>query len=232
MRLKYYLLTLRQMNFNKSFVFFFIVFLVTLIISTSIYNKSLKPTLETLSKENAKVIALKSSNEATKEAIENISYEDLVTINKDNSGKITTITSNVSKMNQISNMAILSTQERIEKSDSNIRVPIGAFIGLNIFSGEGVKVKIKTLPTGVCKANFKSSFDKAGINQTRHKITLIITVEVSTVAPFFTEVEEYVNEIPIAETVIVGDIPNTYYDINGVNNLETKDTLDMIDSNN
>ena len=63
-----------------------------------------------------------------------------------------------------------------------------------------------------------------------HKITLVITVQVRTIAPFFSDIQEYSNEVAIAETIIVGDTPSTYYDIQGITDLTQKDTLNMTDS--
>lgn len=231
MRLKYYSTTIRQMKLKKSFVFFVSVIIVSMIIFSTIYFKSIKPTLKTLSEANAKAIALKSSSAAVKNTIKGVKYEDLIIMQKDDNGKIITLSANVSKMNEISNEVVSKTQSEMESSSVNyIKVPLGTFVGLTMFGGHGVKIKINTLPTGICKAEFKSTFDKAGINQTRHRILLVITTQVRTVAPSFIDIQEYTNEIAIAETIIIGDTPSTYYDIQGITDLTQKDTLNMTDN--
>lgn len=231
MRLKYYSTTIRQMKVNRSFVLFVVMLLTIIIIFTFIYHKNVKPTLKTLSEANAKALALKSSNQAVKNSIQGIKYDDLITVEKDEDGKIRTLSANVSKMNEISNQVVMDTQNEIENSSINyIKIPIGTFFGVTIFGGHGLQVKLNTLPTGICKADFKSVFEKAGINQTMYKITLVITVQVRTIAPFFSDIQEYSNEVAIAETIIVGDTPSTYYDIQGITDLTQKDTLNMTDS--
>ena len=229
MRFKYYLTTIRQMKFNKSFVLFVIVTILSTIIFSIIYYKNIKPTLKTLSEVNVKTLALKSCNKAVRDSIQGIKYEDLITMQKGNDGKIITLSANVSKMNEISNLVVENTQKEIEKSSVDyISMPIGSFFGLDILAGHGIKLKLNTLPTGICSAEFKSSFNNAGINQTLHRITLVIDVRLQTIAPFFSDVQNYTNEIAIAETVIVGDIPSTYYEIQGITDLTQKDALETL----
>lgn len=230
MRLKYYLTTIRQMRLNKSFVLFVVLVIAVSIIFTSIYYKSIKPTLKTLSEVSVKSLALKSCNQAVKNSIQGIEYEDLITMQKGDNGKIIALSANVSKLNEISNQVVIDTQKEIEKSSIDyIKMPLGSFLGVDILAGHGFKIKLNTLPTGICTAKFKSTFDKAGINQTLHRITLIVSVKLRTLAPFFSDIQEYTNEIAIAETVIVGDTPSTYYDIQGITDLTSKDTLEMVE---
>lgn len=229
MRLKYYIITIRQMKMNKSFVFFLTSFLISLLIIFLIYNKSLKPTLESLSNTNAKNIAQKCSNKAVSESIAGVKYDDLVDLKKDENGKITAVIANTQKMNEISNKVVEITQKEIENTKDNlVKVPLGSFLGFSILSGHGIKINIKTLPDGTCSAKFKSSFEDAGINQTIHKIYIEVTTDIETIAPFFSDTEKYVNEIAVLEVVLIGDIPTTYYEIQGVTDLKEKDTLDVL----
>ena len=229
MRLKYYKTTIRQMKLNKSFVLFFIMVITVLIITSSIYNKSLKPTLKNLSETSVKILAQKSCNIAVKNSIEGTTYDDLIKTEKDDNGKITSLIANVEIMNKIANDVVINTQAELEKSTNNyIKVPLGTVIGLSIFNGYGIKIKLNTVPAGICNATFKSTFDKAGINQTRHRILLLVTTQIRTIAPFFTDVQEYTSEIVIAETILLGDTPTTFYDIQGINDLQIKDTLDTL----
>lgn len=229
MRLKYYLTTIRQMRIKKSFVLLLIMIILFTIIFTIIYYKNVKPTLKTLSEMSVKSLALKSANQAVRNSIQGINYEDLINMQKGNDGKIISIFANVVKMNEISNQVVINTQEEIEKASIDyIKMPLGSFLGIDILAGHGVKFKLNTLPTGICTAEFKSTFDNAGINQTLHRINLVVNVELQTIAPFFSDIQTYTNEIAIAETVIVGDTPSTYYEIQGIADLSQKDALEVI----
>ena len=72
-----------------------------------------------------------------------------------------------------------------------------------------------------------SNFESAGINQTRHRIYLEIKSKMGVVAPFVSKRVEVINEVNIAETVLIGDVPETYYNLEGVSEVTTDDTLNM-----
>ena len=61
----------------------------------------------------------------------------------------------------------------------------------------------------------KSEFTAQGINQTLHRVYLQVVCEVSVLTPYNNITEKIINQVLIAENVIVGEIPNTYYNIEG-----------------
>lgn len=133
MRLKYYLVTLRQMKIKKSFVLFFSILIATMLIFVYIFNKNIEPTIKTLCEERAKTIAIKSSNKSVMESIDGIKYDDLITIQKDNNGKINSLNANVMTMNTVSNKVTTKIEEEIEKNkESHITVPMGSFLGTKL----------------------------------------------------------------------------------------------------
>ncbi|MEG2348257.1 MAG: sporulation protein YunB [Clostridia bacterium] len=227
MRLKYYMLTLRQMNFKKTFVFL-ATSLVLLTIFLSVMYKNLKPTLESLCSSNARAIALNSTETVVNEYIKKINYKDLVSIDKTSDGTIQSISANVIQMNSLASDIAKNIQLEIEKkSFGNITIPFGSFVGAKMFGGYGPKIKVKTISTGGIKVKFKSYFDEAGVNQTRHRIVAEIITNVKTISPIFSKAEEYINYLTVAETVIIGKPPSTYYNIRGIEDLTQKDLLNM-----
>lgn len=229
MRAKYYALTLRQMSLKKSFVFFLVFFLLVFF-CINIFIKKVEPTIKKICENNVRSIAIKYSNDAIYKNIENVNYEDLIKINKDNSGKVTSLSANSVEINKLNTKIIADIEENFKKiTESKIKVPLGMFFDENIISGYGPQIKIKTYPIGDIKSTLKSSFESAGINQTKHSLILEVTAEVRVVAPFVSEVEEYKNSVVIAETVIVSDIPSSYYNITGIEDLNSKDTLDILE---
>ncbi|MEG2310354.1 MAG: sporulation protein YunB [Clostridia bacterium] len=222
MRLKYYMLTLRQMSFKKPFVFFLIV-MFTMLISTFIVNNNLKPTIQALCESQAKNIALKATNKAIHEEIISVKYDDLISFQKDNNGKILALNANVMQMKGLtSEISSGIMKEILNNKEGQIQVPLGSFFGMKIIGGYGPKLKIKTIPTGDINVSFKSEFENAGINQTKHKIYIDITTNVKIIAPFYTNVQSFHDNITVAETIIVGDTPTSYYNING---MDVKDAL-------
>jgi sporulation protein YunB len=72
-------------------------------------------------------------------------------------------------------------------------------------------------PIGYIETKYESIFESAGINQTRHKIYVQVYVKLKVIIPTKNDEIEVKGEIPIAETIIVGKIPNTSInlDLNG-----------------
>lgn len=228
MRLKYYTLTLRQMNLKKAFVFFFLViFSISLIIY--LFNKKIEPTLDAVCSNNAKTVAFKASNEAVYEYMENVEYTDLINIEKNETGKVTSLTANVSEINKLSTEIATNIQNKLEeKRMSEITLPLSEMFGIRVIGAGGPKIKVETVIEGNIDVNFKSEFTAAGINQTKHTLYVEISTNVVTIAPFFTSEKKYVNNIMIAETVIVSDVPSSYYEVNGVDGLDEQNILDII----
>lgn len=227
MRAKYYALTLRQMSFKKSFVFFLIIFLIISFI-LNLVIKRVEPTINKICESNAKSIAVKSASDAIYKNTENITYDSLIIINKDNNGKVTSLNANSKEINKLTSKVINDIEEILQKkSESKIKIPVAMIFNENILSGYGPRIKVKTYPVGDIKAELKSSFESAGINQTKHSLMLEVTIEEKVVAPFVSNVEEYKTSIIIAETIIISDIPSTYYNISGIDNLNTKDMLNI-----
>lgn len=227
MRLKYYSVTLRQMKIKKSFVFF-IMILLTFCIIISLYYKKMQPAFQEICESNAHSIALKSTEEAIRKNIENITYQNMIQVEKDKEGKIIALTSNMNQMNLLSNHLILDIEENLQKNEtSKVNVPIGLLLGSERLGGYGIKVPIKTVLVGDAKIQYLSYFDSVGINQTRHRILIRVTSKVKVIAPFITSLNEYSNDVVLAETILIGDIPSSYYQISGIEDLTTKDILDI-----
>lgn len=228
MRLKYYTRTLRQMRLNKAFVFTSIVILIILIALTYMYKKAI-PIITTVCESNAKYIALEVTNKAVSESINNVKYDDLVILKQDTSGKIIAINANVMELNRLSTNISTNVADKLTAiEDRYIKIPLTSIFNMGLFSGYGPKLPLTIIPTGNVTAKFKSEFEQAGINQIRHRIFIEVTTKVRLIAPFYTSSQEYVNEVTVAEFVIVGDTPNTYYNITGMENLNKENTLNLI----
>lgn len=92
----------------------------------------------------------------------------------------------------------------------------GSFTGIKLLSGRGPGIKIKISSIGNVKTDLKSEFSSKGINQTLHRVYLKVDCEVSILTPFNNITKSISNQILIAENVIVGDIPQTYYNLEGL----------------
>lgn len=214
------------MSYKKPFVFIITLVLFVFLLY-SYFIDQISPTIKTLCDTRAKAIALKITNEVVREHISELRYENLMNVKTGENGKITGLNADIVEMNKLSTKIAYKVQEKlINIEDIQIQVPIGKFLGWSIFSGYGPKIKIKTMPTGNVEVDFKTEFKSEGINQTRHRIYIEIKTSVRMVTPFVSDTVNFEENLTVAETVIVGEIPETYYNFNGVEGFSAKETID------
>lgn len=159
----------------------------------------------------AKSAADSAANDAVFSTIGGVSYGDFVSIERDDNGKILSITSNAAAVNKTARRIVALTEELFDGIISRgAEIPIGAFTGISFFSGVGAKIKVGVNAVCAVECKFVSSFETAGINQTKHSIYLIVVEDV-TVATFnYTDNFAVSSQTLICESVIVGEIPEIY----------------------
>ncbi len=140
-----------------------------------------------------------------------IKYADLVLIDKNVNGDIVLISANSHKVNTISREIASSTELHLKnKLSVGVPVPILAFSGIGLISGLGKSVNVKTLSVSNVVCGFNSSFTSVGINQTLHSVYVEIMCEVRFSFPFNSVTQEHKSTVLIAETVLVGKVPEIY----------------------
>ena len=170
---------------------------------------------------------MKSTEQAIRENLQNITYDSIISEITDENGKIVALRTNTNELNRISNNLAITIEDNIAQNDqSTIKIPLALFFNAGIFGGTGIRVKIKTVPLGDTKIDCVSQFDNVGINQTRHRIILNVKTYCTIIAPVYLKNECYEKEVVLAETILSGDIPSTYY------NLDLKKDSDLINLTN
>lgn len=183
----------------------------------SLFVKRISPVITVACSSSAKSAALRVTNETVKEMLTDVDYESLVKITYNSEGKIVGINANIIEMNKLSSGIAYKVQEKLSNlEDMEIKIPIAKLMGMNVFSGYGPKIKLRMVPYGNTLAEFKTEFVSEGINQTKHTIYIDISSTVNVIVPFNIGAVSSVTRVTVAETVIVGDIPETYYNIEGL----------------
>ena len=95
-------------------------------------------------------------------------------------------------------------------SARELSIPIGTLTGASLLAGRGPRITVRMESVGSSEANFSNEFVSAGINQTKHQIILTVDVYVSILLPGFTTATKVSTAVTVAETVIVGAVPDTY----------------------
>ena len=147
-------------------------------------------------------------------AARQVSYVDFVTIQRDEGGAITALTTDMARMNLLRaelTAAILEALEGVDVSD--IEVPIGSLFDLEPLWAKGPALKAKAMTVGTVRAEFDSQLTSAGVNQTLHRIWIEVEVPMTLLLPGG-EVETALHtQLCVAETVIVGRVPDTYLQV-------------------
>lgn len=156
--------------------------------------------------KSMEIITTSILNEYSKQ----FNYDDIIRVDKDVEGNITMLKADTIKMNKIASDVVLNSQKELKKLGSvGIKIPIGYIFQNNILAQIGPSVTVKMEPIGYIETKYESEFESAGINQTRHKIYVQVSAKAKIIIPTKNDEIEIKSEVPIAETIIVGKIPDT-----------------------
>lgn len=169
----------------------------------------LHPIIESMVSNQARIASVEAINEAVMEelAADSVSYTDLVNIERAESGQILAVTTDMTQMNQLKSSILQRVQEQLgEHLDTG--VPLGTLLGSELLHGRGPNIPVRLTLSGNVTADFESTFESAGINQTKHRICLHIHTSIySFLPPAYNGTTEIETDIPVAETVIIGEVP-------------------------
>ena len=189
--------------------------------------QAIKPIMEQQCKSMAKSISTKICNAEATEVMKRYQYEDLFIITKDDEGNVKMVGTNVITINEIISDIPIRIQEQLEKSENNnFDIRLGSFLGSNLFAGRGPNINIKMEVVGSLDTDLRSEFTSAGINQTLHRVYLEIKCNVVILTPFETIEDEIFNQVLLAEGVIIGNVPSSYYNLEG---MTTDNAIDIIE---
>ena len=158
----------------------------------------------TLSQATARSLAIQALNEAASEMLGlGVHYADLMTVEKDEQGQVRLIQANTPEMNRLAAQASLLAQERLTAMGQKTVV-------VTLLAGAGPGIAVQILPVGSVQAAFSTDFTTAGINQTRHRISLVLTANVQIVIPTGAKNVQASTQMAMAESIIVGQVPDSF----------------------
>lgn len=152
-------------------------------------------------------------------------YSSLIEVTYSQHGTVTSVKSNTPLINRLKSDLVTSINRSLaDNRTDSVSISMGTLSGFPFLQGTGPLVEMRTEPEGYASAVFISEFTDAGINQTRHRIIMRTTVNAVTFIPMYTVETEISTDFLIAETIIVGDIPESYTHVIGASN----DVIDKI----
>ena len=151
-------------------------------------------------------------NKAIAEIMEEGAYtgDYFVTFEKNDSGEVTAISSNMAKINALSAEILDRVVGATENRTIEVSIPAGNLTGISLLMGRGPNIPVQIIVLTSSRVEFNNSVVTAGINQTKHQLNLEVIVDIDILIPWGTESTQVVTEVMIADTVIVGQVPDTY----------------------
>lgn len=164
-------------------------------------------------------------NDAIDRQIEagDIHYDRIVYFEKDLNGRITALKTNMSEVNRLKTSTLNIINDEILALDtSDIGIPLGSVFLPELFSGRGPVIPVEIISIRNSDAFFTSNFTQAGINQTLHQLSMSVLVDVSVLVLGETASFTVTSEVVVAETIIVGDVPDTFFQTGGTYGSQTE----------
>jgi len=202
------------------------VLIVLLLVSGLIaMEQNLSQTMLDMAFARAYSMAVETLNRAVDKVMESgVTYEELMDTQLDGQGKVSMLRANTIRMNALAAETALVAEGELNSFDNQfVEIPLGAALGIRFLSGFGPRLSVQILPVGAVNASFDSEFETAGINQTRHRIFLTLRATVSLIVPTGSQAVEVGSTVPVAENIIVGEVPQSFVDVSDQN-----DMLDLI----
>ena len=194
---------------------FFLVFALLILFRVR-YNETIRSLAQTQ--------VVNSTSDLINDAIDtqietgNIQYDRIVYFEKDLDGRITALKTNMSEVNRLkTDILNIINDEILELDTSDIGIPIGSLILPEIMSGRGFAIPVQVLSIRNSDAAFASDFSQAGINQTLHQLTMQVSVDVAILVLGRSESFTVSSQVVVAETIIVGQVPDTFFQTGGYN---------------
>ena len=205
---------LRIRSFFRTMTVLLIASFALLLMFRSRYQDVIRELAETQVKNTTSDLA----NDAIAKQIADgvIQYDRIVYFEKDLDGRITALKTNMSEVNRLkTDILNIINDEILALDTSDIGIPLGSLFFPELFSGKGPAIPVHILAIRNSDAGFTSDFSQAGINQTLHQLTMQVSVDVAVLVLGKTSSFTITSEVVVAETVIVGAVPDTYLQTGG-----------------
>lgn len=192
--------------------YWFRLFAVLALTATALLlaDARLRPQLHAMAAVQACATEESALNDAVLAVLENGSWDRLVTVEQNADGVVTAIRTDALKLNLLKSRISAAAESVLSGCTQVVRIPFGSLTGLDILAGRGPYIRIPVQMTGYAAAEIESVFSGAGINQTIHRLFLRVHAVVCLSMAKTQEQKELTYEVCIAETVIVGTVPQMY----------------------
>lgn len=216
---------LKKINGFKLFIMI-ILFIVVGSIFSFIY--SAYPIFKASCETAASSTAIKIVNDEVVNVMKGYTYHELMTIGKDENGNIKYLEANIVSINELVSKITTNIQKRLDNTPrTTVFINMGSISGITAFKNVGPQFDIELETAGRLKTNIQTEFESVGINQTLHKIYLDLETRVGILTPLSTFGTTIASKVLLTEAIIVGEVPNSYYNFDGMT--DKGDALEVIE---
>ena len=212
-------------RFFRRFVWTMLLIFIGLIVGFCVLRSQYRDVIRSLAETQVKNTTSDLTNDAIAKQIQDgeVQYDRIVYFEKDLDGRITALKTNIGEVNRLkTDILNIINDEILALDNSDIGIPLGSLFLPELLSGRGPAIPVHILSIRNSDANFHSNFTQAGINQTLHQVTMQVSVDVAVLVLGETASFTMESEVVVAETVIVGDVPNTFLQTGGNYGSETE----------
>ena len=190
-------------------ILFLLVALLLFLAAASLYLKDVSTAIAVSDASDAVTVSI---NNAIADIMRDGDYsaDYFVTFEKSETGEITAISSNMARINALSARILDRIVGATDTHMLTVNIPAGNLTGISVLMGRGPKVPVKIITMTSSRVEFNNSIVTAGINQTKHQINLEVIVDIDILVPWGTESTQVITEVLIADTIVVGQVPDTY----------------------
>ena len=176
-------------------------------------DSQLRPVVETMAQYQCRVVSVIAINEAVMDELEKMgdAPQRLVRLEKNADGTVSNVELDSVEMNRMKARLTEAVSNRLMSLENqDVAIPLGTLLGWQLLAGRGLEVRLQIVPDGFVESNVVDTLETAGINQTQHRVCIRFTVEMSAILPGYSTSVDVTDEVCVAQTLIVGQVPEFY----------------------
>lgn len=186
-----------------------LVALTAFVIQASLYLRQLAGDMAVSNAEDLMILCINDTI-SKKFAEEDYEYDYFVTLERDDNGDVVAVYANMARINALSSEILQGVVNASNSGELSLSIPLGNLLGMSLLMGRGPRIPVEITMLTSSHVDFENELVSAGINQTKHQIKLDIIVDIYIVMPWEKLTTQVDSQVLIAETVIIGDVPQTY----------------------
>lgn len=150
-------------------------------------------------------------NKCVLDTLDKNEFEGFFKIISGSNERINAVEADTAQINRVKSELLINIQNTLNNDyPATAYIPAGSLSGYYLLSSYGPLIPVKIIPISIVNGELEEAFESAGINQVRHKLYLKVSVDMQYRGYLMNETERIETTIPLAETVITGEVPSYY----------------------